>query len=259
MPAEGRLNRTSGFTIVEVLVVIAIIGILSGILLPMFLSAKESVRNSQCQSNLKQLYLAFELYATDWNGVLPCGGGCKGDRSYWAQEGGGGVDAYLKSRDKSGQSVYCCPSYTGQHKSEWSARTYSMNSFLRTPPKPPWDHPFPGCIHIMCGIRKANILEPARTILIYEGMPEDETNAHGEGYVYRCGDWTEVRGYRERKHYQKPDKPWHRGRNNYLFCDGHIELRVPERYPQFKGPTTTERDLWHVDKQAYHAKYWQGW
>ena len=247
MPTGRHLNRTSGFTIVEVLVVIAIIGILSGILLPMFLSAKESVRNSQCQANLKQLYIAFELYTTDWNGVLPCAGGRRGDRSYWAQEGGGGIDAYLKSRDKSGQSVYCCPSYTGEHKSEWSARTYSMNSFLRTP----WDHPFPGCIGIMCGIRKLHIVEPARTILIYEGMPEDWTNAHGDGYVYRCGDWTLVRGYCKLPHYQESGRPWHRGRNNYLFCDGHIESRVPEKWPKFLGPTYPGNDLWKVDKINY--------
>lgn len=247
MPAEERLNRTSGLTIIEVLVVIAIIGILAGILLPMFLSAKESVRVAKCQSNLKQLYVAFELYADDWNGVFPCSGGREGDNSYWAQEGGGGVDAYLKNRRKSGQSVYCCPSYTGEYKSEWSARTYSMNSFLRSP----WDISYPGCLGIMCGIRKARIVEPDRTILIYEGMPEDSTNAHGEGYVYRCGNWTLVRGYNQKKYYQEPDKPWHRGRNNYLFCDGHIELREPERYPQFRGPTSAQNDLWYVDKSRY--------
>jgi prepilin-type processing-associated H-X9-DG protein len=101
------------------------------------------------------------------------------------------------------------------------------------------------------GIRKLNIPEPGRTILLYEGMPEDRTNTHGEGYVYRCGDWTCVRGYVAYKHYQKSDRPWHRGRNNYLFCDGHIESRVPEKYPQFKGPTSPENDLWKVDKTNY--------
>lgn len=245
MPATRRLN---GFTIIELLVVIAIIAILSGILLPIFLSAKESVRNSQCQANLKQLYVAFELYADNWNGVWPCGGGRRGNRSYWAQEGGGGIDAYLKNQDKSGRSVYCCPSYTGEHKSEWSARTYSMNSYLRTP----WDISFPGCVAIMCGIRETRVVEPDRTILIFEGMPEDSTNAHGEGYVYRCGDWELVRGYYKKNGYQQPDKPWHRGRNNYLFCDGHIESRVPEKYPQFKGgPKSPENDFWKVEKTDY--------
>jgi prepilin-type N-terminal cleavage/methylation domain-containing protein/prepilin-type processing-associated H-X9-DG protein len=249
MLASGRLNRTSGFTLIELLVVIAIIGILAGLLFPIFLSVKESARTSQCQSNLKQLYLAFELYADNWNGVWPGPGGQDGDLTYWAQENGGGIDPYLRNQDKAGHSIYCCPSYTGVYRSKWTARTYGMNSFLRTP----WWYRYPTCLKFLCGIRKSNIPEPGRTILLYEGMPEDRTNSHGEGYVYRCGDWSCVRGYNPKtKHYQQPGKPWHRGRNNYLFCDGHIELRVPEKYPEFRaGPTKPENDLWKVDKINY--------
>lgn len=254
MTSVKRLYPTSGFSIIEVLVALAIIGLLAGILFPILFSVKESARAARCHSNLKQLHAAFELYAQDWDGVLPCPGGLKGDLSYWDQEGGGGIDTYLKNREMGGQSVFCCPGYTGDYRSEWSPRTYGMNSFLRTP----WDHTFPGCTGIRCGIRKINILEPERTILVYEGMPEDRGNVHGEGYVYRCGDWSLVRGYdANKKHFQKPGRPWHGDRNNYLFCDGHVECLVPEKYPEFKGPTTPDTDLWHVDKQAYHEKYWK--
>jgi len=249
--AGNGLKRTAGLTLVELLVVIAIIGLLAAILLPVLISTRESARAAKCTSNLKQLYVAFELYASDWNGVLPCPGGLEGDRSYWAQECGGGVDAYLKNQDEGGRSIFCCPSYTGVYASPWSPRTYGMNSFLRSPP----DDRFPNCLKRQCGIRKSNILEPSRTILLYEGMPESRTNTHGEGYVFRCGDWTLVRGYADLKHYQRSDKPWHRGRNNYLFCDGHVESLVPEKYPEFKGgPKSPETDLWHVDKERYHGK-----
>lgn len=244
MPNEKRPHRIRGFSVIELLVVIAVIGILSGILLPIILSCKESARSARCQSNVKQLHMAFELYVDNWNGVLPCPGGLRGDLSYWDQENGGGIDSYLKNRDRSGKSVYCCPSYTGDYRSEWSPRTYSMNSFLRQPP----DVSYPACLKIVSGIRKTNIPEPGRTILLYEGMPESRTNTHGEGYVYRCGDWTCVRGYNWSKHHQKADVPWHRGRNNYLFCDGHIEARVPEKYPRFKGPTSADTNLWYVNK-----------
>lgn len=246
MRCERKCNTLSGFTVIELLVVIAIIGVLSGVLLPVIISSKESAKSAGCQSNLRQLYLAFELYADNWNGMFPCPGGEDGDLSYWAQEREwGGINPYLKGAHQGSGSVYCCPSYTGDYRSEWSPRTYGMNSFLRTP----CDRSFPSCTKIMCGIRKTNILQPSSTILLYEGMPEDRTNVHGEGYVYRCGDWTLVRGYiADKKGYQKSGRPWHRERNNYLFCDGHIETRVPEKYPQFKGPTSPENNLWYANK-----------
>ena len=51
-----------GFTLVELLVVIAIIAVLIGMLLPAVQSARESARRSSCASNLRQLALAFHTY-----------------------------------------------------------------------------------------------------------------------------------------------------------------------------------------------------
>ena len=60
-----------GFTLIELLVVIAIIAILAGMLLPSLGKAKVRAQNLQCMNNLRQVMLAWQLYAEDNRGTLP--------------------------------------------------------------------------------------------------------------------------------------------------------------------------------------------
>ena len=60
-----------GFTLIELLVVIAIIAILAAILFPVFAQAREKARAATCLSNMKQVALAFQLYADDYDETYP--------------------------------------------------------------------------------------------------------------------------------------------------------------------------------------------
>jgi prepilin-type N-terminal cleavage/methylation domain-containing protein len=62
------VRRTQGFTLIELLVVIAIIAILAAILFPVFAQARDKANQTSCLSNLKEIGLAENMYAQDYDG-----------------------------------------------------------------------------------------------------------------------------------------------------------------------------------------------
>lgn len=71
------INGQSGFTLVELLIVIAIIGILSTLLMTNFIGIRQRARDAQRKADVRQIQSALELYRAD-NGSYPAAVGANG-------------------------------------------------------------------------------------------------------------------------------------------------------------------------------------
>ena len=105
-----------GFTLIKLLVVIAIIAILAAILFPVFAKAREKARQTSCLANTKQICLGLLMYAQDYDEKFPrCAMGPNPPCFVWWDL----VQPYLKNTQ-----IYQCPSRSA------NARGYGMNYSL---------------------------------------------------------------------------------------------------------------------------------
>jgi prepilin-type N-terminal cleavage/methylation domain-containing protein/prepilin-type processing-associated H-X9-DG protein len=104
---NNQLRSSQGFTLIEILIVVAIIALLAAILFPAFARARDKARQAACASNLKQLGMAFVQYTQDYDEYYPPGISNISTNTY-TQTFGHGWGAQLYPYVKS-PAAYTCP------------------------------------------------------------------------------------------------------------------------------------------------------
>lgn len=100
-----RLHPRPGFSLIELLVVVAIVAVLAALLLPAIGMVRAAAQGTRCASNLRQLHMAEMLYAGDWDGWIMPG--------YW----GTGT---LPATDYRQYFAYHVQPYLGQDDPAWN-------------------------------------------------------------------------------------------------------------------------------------------
>jgi prepilin-type N-terminal cleavage/methylation domain-containing protein/prepilin-type processing-associated H-X9-DG protein len=179
-----HLSSHRAFTLLELLVVVAIIGILAAILFPVLKSVRDRGRAARCVSNLKQIGLAFQMYTQENDDTLP-------QRFYGTTLSGKefGYDELLLPYVGGKTNIFTCPSVL---KTDYPDQpTYGMNWYLDN-------------THLNW------INQPSESILVAEAAGTRGVGSH--------------RADRDSLSPGQLNPSLHQKKANYLFLDGHVSF-----------------------------------
>ncbi|MDR3706811.1 MAG: DUF1559 domain-containing protein [Capsulimonadaceae bacterium] len=136
------MTYKKAFTLIELLIVIAIIAILAAILFPVFATAREKARQSSCLNNLKQIGLAFIQYCQDYDETTPYA--CYGSSPCGSSGASSTTAGYLLNPYIKTAAVWRCPSdsvatapvATSGTGGGWNNVSYAYNFYFMLLSKP---------------------------------------------------------------------------------------------------------------------------
>lgn len=222
--------RRGGFTLVELLVVMAIIGILASLLLPTLAASKAKARGIFCQNNTKQLMSGWLMYADDHAQMLAynLGGAAARNKINWAS---GLLDWELR-RDNTNltdlteaalgpyvskvSAIYRCPSDSVlsavQSAAGWNnrARSYSMNASVGDAGEissSGVNTNNPGYVQFF---KLTSIPVPARIFVFLDEHPDSISDGYFVNRSY-YPEWIRL------------PASWHNGGAAFSYADGHSE------------------------------------
>jgi prepilin-type processing-associated H-X9-DG protein/prepilin-type N-terminal cleavage/methylation domain-containing protein len=208
--------RRPAFTLVELLVVVAVIAVLLGLLLPAVQGARGAARQSECANQLRQIGLAIHQFCDAHSGRFPLVAHGHARDESWIYS----LAPYLEHVDQ----IRLCPDDLPRLELRTGRITsYAMNGYLREPEPNPF-----GPTPIGFASRFNVLRETGRTILAFEaGGNVESAFDHVESH-----DWFSSFNMKRNETEQAVWKAVkadvaverHRGGANYLFADGHVAL-----------------------------------
>lgn len=210
-------NARAAMTLVELLVVMAVIGILIGLLLPAVQKSREAARRIQCANNLKQIGLAMHMHCNTYKGRFPRSThGTMDFEQTWIYT----LAPFMENVD----SVRICPEDPrGREKLENQGTSYILNEYICEPGPDE--------------ARNINFLEStSRTIIVFTSsdsrgtaITEDHTHSRNWFRNPRSATWARIVSDIQPDRFSGPPlgSPAEKravGYANYLFADGHVEL-----------------------------------